>query len=144
MNKKKKHTCNRFRVLGNVGMIAGFFVLCVALEVGMMAEKAAVSEGLAAAQMGGMEAGLEAAAVAGGSLLYSLNWFLPRAGFLLMAGGFVSKLLFWRCPQCGCHLTLCARGDGRECPCCGAALEERGGEESSDGMRPGGNGVGFS
>lgn len=115
---KGKNTCNRFRVLGNVGMVAGFFVLCVALEVGIMAEKAAVSE-LAAAQA----AGLETAAVEGG-LLYSLNWLLPRTGCALMAGGFLCKLLFWRCPRCGCHLTLCVRGGGRECPGCGEPLFE--------------------
>lgn len=139
---KKKHTCNRFRVLGNVGMIAGFLVLCVALELGIMAEKAA-GGGLAAAQTAGIEAGLEEAAAVSGGALYSLNWLLPRAGFVLMAGGFLCKLVLWRCPGCGSHLMLCVRGGGRECPCCGALLEEGVGEEPADSSHPEGGGPGF-
>lgn len=114
---KKKHTCNRFRVLGNVGMVAGFLVLCVALEVGIMADQA-VAE-LAAAGPAALEA-----AEGGGSLLFGLNWLLPRVGVVLLAGGLLCKLLLWRCPSCGCHLMLCMQGDARECPCCKEKLEK--------------------
>lgn len=137
---RKKHTCNRFRVLGNAGMVAGFLVLCVALEVGIMAEKEAVYEAgewMAAQTAGG---GSDAGGAPGTGLLYYLNWFLPRAGAALLAGGFLCKLVFWRCPDCGCHLMLCARGGGRECPCCGAGLEARGMGEGVTGV----NGTGES
>ena len=119
MDKKKRNTCNRRRAFCNGGMVAGFLLLCVALEVGIVAGKAAAGAGSM-----------------GGGLLAGLNWLLPRMGAALLAGGFLCKLLFWRCPQCGCHLTLCVRGDGRECPCCGAPLME--GEEDflPGGTRP--------
>ena len=113
---KKKYTCNRVRVLGNAGMAAGFLLLCVALEVGIMAEKAAAELAAEAAQL--------QTAAAGGGLLYGLNWFLPRAGLGLLIGGFLCKLLLWRCPACGCHLMLCVRGDSGECPCCKVRLEK--------------------
>ena len=139
MDKKKRNTCNRRRAFCNGGMVAGFLLLFVALEVGIVAGKAAAEN--AGAIACGAAAGLSAADAAGaasmgGGLLAGLNWLLPRMGAALLAGGFLCKLLFWRCPQCGCHLTLCVRGDGRECPCCGAPLME--GEEDflPGGTRP--------
>ena len=40
----------------------------------------------------------------------------------LFAAAFLEKLFLWRCPHCGCHLSLCAGRRDKNCPCCGASV----------------------
>ena len=41
------------------------------------------------------------------------------AGGSLLAAGFLTKLLGWRCPRCGAHLMLCVEKGSKDCPYCG-------------------------
>lgn len=95
MREKKKNTCSRIRILGNGMMAAGFLLGAVAL--GWMGDAGA-----------GWREGPE-------------RW-LGAAGMLLLIGGFVGKLIWWRCPRCRAHLMLCIRGREEKCPCCGRSL----------------------
>lgn len=50
---------------------------------------------------------------------------LALLGGGVFASAFLEKLFFWRCPHCGCHLTLCAGRTEKNCPCCGAPVKNK-------------------
>ena len=73
----------------------------------------------------GMAAGFLLLCLSVGFLDGDGGMVLAVVGGGLFAAAFLEKMFLWRCPRCGCYLSLCAARSEQNCPCCGAPVKNQ-------------------